>query len=399
MASPAVAVSPETVTSMLRGVIDPELGSDIVELGMVRGVTVAPPEADAAGVVVTVTIALTTSGCPLRAQIQKDVRTRVKAMEGVDEVKLAWDEMNQEEKARAMERARFNVAQREEDTSVAPRTKVILVSSGKGGVGKSTVTVNLAAAMAARGLKVGVLDADIWGFSVPRLLGVSGRLAGRERDGHKYMVPQERPIGDGLLRVVSMGFLVEDEQSALMWRGLMLNRGVQHFLQDVDWGDDLDYLLVDMPPGTGDVQMGVAKLIPRSEVLVVTTPAVNAQKVAARAVSMSRKNYLRVAGIIENMSAFVCDHGQAYELFGSGGGAALAEESGAPLLGQIPMEPSVSVEGDAGDPVALRDGPAGEAFRALAATIVEEAVPQADMAGCSARMLDAAMANLDALEL
>lgn len=400
MPQPAVAVSPETVTTMLRGVIDPELGSDVVELGMVRGVGVEPSaEGVGDGLTVTVTIALTTSGCPLRAQIQKDVRTRVGSMEGVDKVKLDWDEMNQEEKARAMERARFNVAQREEDSSVGTSTKVILVSSGKGGVGKSSVTVNLAAAMAATGLKVGVLDADIWGFSVPRLLGVSGRLASRERDGRKFMVPQERTIGAGLLRIVSMGFLVDDEQSALMWRGLMLNRGVQHFLQDVDWGDDLDYLLVDMPPGTGDVQMGVAKLIPRSEVLVVTTPAVNAQKVAARAVSMSRKNYLRVCGIVENMSAFVCDHGQRYELFGSGGGEALSAESGAPLLGKIPMEPSVSVEGDAGEPVALREGAAGDAFRALAARIVDEAVPQAEMAGCSARMLDAAMANLDALEL
>jgi len=398
MTSSAVTVSPETVTTMLRGVIDPELGSDVVELGMVRRVDVAP-SADGDGAAVTVTIALTTSGCPLRAQIQKDVRTRILAMEGVDSVHLAWDEMNQEEKARAMERARFNVAQRAEDSSVGPTTKVVLVSSGKGGVGKSSVTVNLAAAMAATGLKVGVLDADIWGFSVPRLLGVSGRLASREREGRKMMVPQEREVGSGLLRIVSMGFLVEDEQSALMWRGLMLNRGVQHFLQDVDWGDDLDYLLIDMPPGTGDVQMGVAKLIPRSEVLVVTTPAVNAQKVAARAVSMSRKNYLRVCGIVENMSAFVCDHGERYELFGSGGGDALAAESGAPLLGQIPMEPSVSLEGDAGEPVALRHGPAAEAFRALATRLVEEAVPQAEMAGCSARMLDAAMANLDALEL
>lgn len=396
MSDPAVAVTPENVTAMLRGVIDPELGSDIVELGMVRGVAV---DHGAEGATVTVTIALTTSGCPLRAQIQKDVRVRVGSMQGVAGVELAWDEMTQDEKARAMERARFNIAQREEDSSVAPTTKVILVSSGKGGVGKSSVTVNLAAAMAARGLKVGVLDADIWGFSVPRLLGVSGRLASRERSGRKYMVPNERSVGLGLLRVVSMGFLVEDEQSALMWRGLMLNRGVQHFLQDVDWGDDLDYLLVDMPPGTGDVQMGVAKLVPRAEVLVVTTPAVNAQKVAARAVSMSRKNFLRVAGIVENMSAFVCDHGERYELFGSGGGAALAEESGAPLLGQIPLEPSVSVEGDAGDPVALGEGPAAEAFRALADVVVDQAVPQADMAGCSARMLDAALANLDALEL
>ncbi len=394
---PPSEVTADDVTSMLRGVIDPELGSDIVELGMVRGVTVD-------GGRVVVTIALTTSGCPLRAQIQKDVRTRVGSLPGVEHVKLAWDEMNQDEKAHAMERARFNISQRREDSAVGPLTKVILVSSGKGGVGKSSVTVNLAAAMAARGLKVGVLDADIWGFSVPRLLGVSGRLSAREIADKKYMVPNERVVPnaegpDGLLRVVSMGLLVEDEESALMWRGLMLNRGVQHFLQDVDWGDDLDYLLVDMPPGTGDVQMGVAKLIPRAEVLVVTTPAVNAQKVAARAVSMSRKNFLRVAGVVENMSAFVCDHGQSYALFGSGGGQQLADVAGVPLLGQIPMEPAVSVEGDTGEPVALGDGPAAIAFRALAEVIVTEAVPLADMAGCSARMLDAASAALDALDL
>ncbi len=387
-----VPVTIDDVRSMLRGVIDPELGSDIVELGMVRDVAVDGGE-------VTVTIALTTSGCPLRAQIQKDVRTRVGSLPGVDHVTLAWDEMNQDERAHAMERARFKISERTEDSSVGPATKVILVASGKGGVGKSSVTVNLAAAMAARGLKVGVLDADIWGFSVPRLLGVTGRLGGQVIDDKKFMVPNERTIGSGLLRVVSMGFLVEDEESALMWRGLMLNRGVQHFLQDVVWGDDLDYLLVDMPPGTGDVQMGVAKLIPRAEVLVVTTPAVNAQKVAARAVSMSRKNFLRVAGVVENMSAFVCDHGERYELFGSGGGQKLADDAGVPLLGQIPMEPDVSVTGDTGEPVALRDSPAGDAFRALAEVVVTDAVAQPDMAGCSARMLDAAVASLDALDL
>ncbi|MDZ7676742.1 MAG: Mrp/NBP35 family ATP-binding protein [Acidimicrobiales bacterium] len=380
------------VESMLKGVIDPELGSDIVDLGMVRDVAVDGGE-------VTVTIALTTAGCPLRAQIQKDIRTRVGSMPGVDHVSLQWDEMNQDEKAAAMERARFNIAEREEDSSVALTTKVILVSSGKGGVGKSSVTVNLAAAMAARGLKVGVLDADIWGFSVPRLLGVSGRLGGEVIRDKKYMVPNERAIGDGTLRIVSMGFLVDDEESALMWRGLMLNRGVQHFLQDVKWGDDLDYLLVDMPPGTGDVQMGVAKLIPRSEVLVVTTPAVNAQKVASRAVSMSRKNFLRVAGVVENMSTFICDHGEHYELFGSGGGEALAEDAGVPLLGKIPMEPAVSAADDTGEPVAMGDSPAAHAFRDLAEVVVTEAVPQADMAGCSARMLDAAAASLDDLDL
>jgi ATP-binding protein involved in chromosome partitioning len=275
-------------------------------------------------------------------------------------------------------------------------TKVYAVASGKGGVGKSSVTVNLAAAIAATGRTVGVLDADIWGFSVPRMLGVGGRLAGRETDGKKVMVPHERIVGDGLLRIISMGFLVEDEESALMWRGLMLNRGVMHFLQDVAWGDDLDYLFIDMPPGTGDVQMGVAKLLPRAEVLVITTPAKAAQKVASRAVSMARKSFLRVAGVIENMSAFTCEHGTSYALFGEGGGAELAADSGVPLLGQVPLEPAVAAGGDSGEPIALGDGPAAEAFRAIAQTILTEAIPPAEMAGCSARMLEAAIAALDA---
>ena len=380
----------DELRGLLRGVIDPELGSDIVDLGMVRDVS-----ADDEGRV-TVTIALTTSGCPLRAQIQRDIRTRLGSVPGVSHVRLEWTEMTAEQKASAMAKARFNVSQRDEDTAIGPTTKVILVASGKGGVGKSSVTVNLAAAMAARGLTVGVLDADVWGFSVPRMLGVEGRLAGLERDGRKLMVPHEKVIGDGVLRVISMGFLVEDEASALMWRGLMLNRGVQHFLQDVEWGDDLDYLLVDMPPGTGDVQMGVAKLIPRAEVLVVTTPALAAQKVAERAVSMSRKSYLRVAGVVENMSAFTCDHGESYPLFGTGGGQALAESSGAPLLAQIPLEPGVVSGGDTGRPAALGDGPAAEAFRALAEVVVTEAVPPVAMAGCTARIMDAMAAALDA---
>lgn len=375
---------------MLRGVIDPELGSDIVELGMARSATVDP------GGEVVVTIALTTSGCPLRAQIQRDVRARVGSLPGVVHVTLDWTEMTQEQKSSAMAKARWNVSQRPQDTALAPTTKVILVASGKGGVGKSSVTVNLAAAIAATGRRVGVLDADIWGFSVPRMLGVEGRLRGQETSGRKLMVPHERHIGDGVLRVISMGFLVEDEQSALMWRGLMLNRGVTHFLQDVQWGDDLDYLFIDMPPGTGDVQMGVAKLLPRAEVIVVTTPAEAAQKVASRAVSMARKSYLRVAGVIENMSAFTCEHGTSYALFGEGGGAALADEAGVPLLGQVPLEPSVAAGGDAGEPVVLGEGPAAEAFRAIADRILTEAVPPAALAGCSARMLDAAVAALDA---
>jgi ATP-binding protein involved in chromosome partitioning len=372
----------------LRGVIDPELGSDIVELGMAKG---ARMDDDGTA---TITIALTTAGCPLRAQLQRDIRARVGSLPGVERVELDWAEMSNEEKRVAMDRARFNISQRTEQTSVAPTTRVVTIASGKGGVGKSSVTVNLAAALADRGLKVGVLDADIWGYSVPRMLGVEGELGVVKRD-RNMIVPNERKIGEGLVRVVSMGFLVEDEGSALMWRGLMLNRGVQHFLQDVDWGDDLDYLLVDMPPGTGDVQMGVAKLVPRAEVIIVTTPALAAQKVAVRAASMARKNFLRIAGVIENMSAFTCEHGSSYPLFGEGGGEACALEAGAPLLGSVPLEPQVATGGDAGEPVALGEGPAADAFRAIAARIVEEAVPPVAMAGCSARMLEAAMEALD----
>ncbi len=375
---------------VLRGVIDPELGSDIVELGMARGAEVHPDGA------VDVSIALTTVGCPLRAQLQHDVVARVASLPGVTDVHLRWTEMTAEQRTTAMSKARWNVAQQPEDTSVPLSAKVILIASGKGGVGKSSVTVNLAAALAAQGLTVGVLDADIWGFSVPRMLGVEGRLAGATHDGRKQMLPIEQRIGPGVLRIVSMGLLVDDEETALMWRGLMLNRGVQHFLQDVRWGDDLDYLLIDMPPGTGDVQMGVAKLIPRADVIVVTTPARAAQKVAGRVVGMARKSFLRVAGVIENMSAFRCDHGEEYTLFGEGGGEELARDAGIPLLGAVPLEPAVSIGGDRGTPVALADGPAAEAFRAIAAHIVEEAVPTAAMAGCSARMLDAAVAALDA---
>ncbi|MCU1351584.1 MAG: putative Mrp family protein [Acidimicrobiales bacterium] len=391
MAPTAPPLTSQEVLQLLRGVIDPELGSDVVELGMVADVAID-------GGTVTVTIALTTMGCPLRAQLQRDVRSRVGSAPGVSAVKLEWTEMTAEQKSTAMARARFNVAQRPEDTAVGPTTRVILVASGKGGVGKSSVTVNLAAAIAAQGRKVGVLDADVWGFSVPRMLNLEGRLEGTMDGDRKLMVPNERKVGSGLLRVISMGFLVEDEETALMWRGLMLNRGVQHFLQDVVWGDDLDYLFVDMPPGTGDVQMGVAKLLPRAEVLVVTTPAVAAQKVAIRSVSMARKSYLRVAGVIENMTAFTCEHGTTYALFGEGGGATLARDAGVPLLGQIPLEPAVAAGGDAGEPVSLGEGPAAEAFRAIAQTLVTEAVPPSAIAGCSARMLEAAVAALDEMD-
>jgi ATP-binding protein involved in chromosome partitioning len=235
------------------------------------------------------------------------------------------------------------------------------------------------------------------------MLGIDGRLqaaeasAGTTAEGGAKIRPNELKLGPGLLKVVSMGFLVDEEGSALMWRGLILNRAVQHFLEDVAWGD-LDYLLIDMPPGTGDVQMGLAKLLPRSEMIVVTTPALTAQKVAVRVVDMGRKNFLRIAGVIENMSVFVDDTGREHTLFGTGGGDRLAAEAGVPLLGRIPIEEAVADGGDHGHPISLGEGPAADAFRAIARTLIDEVVPPADLAGCSARMLGAVSAALDAAD-
>jgi len=243
--------------------------------------------------------------------------------------------------------------------------------------------VNLAVALAARGLVVGILDADIWGFSVPRLLGMEGDVEARQGK----MVPLERAVGNGTLRVLSMGFLADEEQ-AIMWRGLVLNRAVQQFLQDVHWGD-LDYLLIDLPPGTGDIQMGLARLLPRTELLVVTTPPVAAQKVAARAADMARRGYLRVAGVIENMSDFTCEHGTTYALFGSGGGKRLAHSLGVPLLASIPLHPDLAAGGDAGVPVALGGNrELAAVFEEMARVVAEEVSPLVDAQGCSARLIE-----------
>ena len=286
--------------------------------------------------------------------------------------------------ARARRRARENPPA----TEIPGRTRVLAVSSGKGGVGKSSVTVNLAAGLAGRGFVVGLLDADIAGFSVPRMLGMEGRLEARPSGtGERIRIePMIKPVGAGLLKVVSMGFL-SPEDEAIMWRGLMLLRGVQHFLEEVAWGD-LDYLLVDMPPGTGDIQMGLARMLPRAEMLIVTTPALAAQKVAVRAADMARKGYLRVAGVIENMSGFTCAHGEHYDLFGSGGGERLASEIGAPLLARIPLDPAVSAGGDRGEPAALEGGHAGRVFASLVDAVLDIA-PVVEMGDCTARMLDA----------
>ncbi len=242
--------------------------------------------------------------------------------------------------------------------------------------------MNLAVALARRGLAVGLLDADVWGHSVPRLLGMEGSAQARAGK----MIPFERSVDSGLLKVISMGFL-SGEDEAIMWRGLMLNRAVQHFLEDVRWGA-LDYLLIDLPPGTGDVQMGLARMLPRTEVLVVTTPNEAAQKVAGRAADMARRGHIRVAGVIENMAAFTCGHGETYEIFGSGGGQRLADEIGVPLVGSVPLDARVASGGDAGLPVALEDdGPLAEVFAAIAERVATEISPLVEMAGCSARLL------------
>jgi len=365
----------EAVQQALRGVMDPELGDNIVDLKMVGNITIS-------GSHVTVEVALTIAGCPLRAAIERDVVARVSLLPSVDAVDVVISMMDADQKAAVMARARAVAKDRGTDT-IAKTTRILAIGSGKGGVGKSSVTTNLAVALANTGLTVGVLDADIWGFSIPRLLGLKGPV--EAKDGK--MQPIETPCGAGRLKVLSMGFLA-DEDKAIMWRGLVLNRAVQQFVEDAEWGE-LDYLLVDLPPGTGDVAMGLIKVLPRAEMLVVTTPPVAAQQVAHRAADMARRGYLPVAGVIENMSAFVCDHGTSYALFGSGGGERLAEQLKVPLLAQIPLHPDMAAGGDVGLPSAGGTGPLAHVFAELARKILEEIAPPVSIEGCSVRMLDA----------
>ena len=389
--SAAVVTAPpsqEAVIGVLRGVVDPELGDDIVDLGMVNGVDVDPDG------FVTVAIALTIAGCPLRVQIRDDAESKIRGLPGVTGVKVAFGEMDQAQRQAVMQRARLKASERAPDTRVPLTTRIVAVASGKGGVGKSSVTVNLASALAARGFTVGVLDADIWGFSVPRMLGITGRLGA---DHDRRIRPHEVAVGEGRLKVVSMGFLVDDEDMAIMWRGLMLAKALEEFLLKVAWGD-MDYLLIDMPPGTGDVQMALGRLLPRTELLVVTTPALAAQKVAARVADMARRSYLKVLGVVENMSSFTCDHGESYPLFGVGGGQALADDLGVPLIGSVPIEPAVSAANDAGQPLALSapGSAAGAVFAAVAERVAEELLPPPHMEGCTARLLDAVEQRLGA---
>ena len=367
-------VEPAAIESALRGVIDPELGSDIVDLGMVKGIRID-------GSHVTLDIALTIAACPMRDQIETDVVRKVTALADVDDVVVQISAMTQEERSGLMSRARRHARENAAPTSVSPLTRVIAISSGKGGVGKSSLSVNLALAIADQGHRVGLIDADIWGFSVPRMLGATDLqlTAGEDR---KIV-----PVRAQGIDVVSTGLIVESEGTALMWRGLMLSKALEQFLRDVAWPQNMAYLIIDMPPGTGDIQMALARLLPQAEMVVVTTPQQAAQKVAARVADMARRSFMPVVGVVENMSGFTTEDGKHYALFGSGGGAELADDLGVPLIGQIPLDPFIVAGGDEGKP-AIRenpDAPAAQALRAAAARLTE-LVPPAEDESCTSRI-------------
>jgi ATP-binding protein involved in chromosome partitioning len=372
-------VTRDDVLEALSRVVDPELGGNIVELGMVTDVDI-----DDTGVV-TVGIALTIAECPMRGQIEGDTSRRVRALDGVTDVAVETTAMTKDQRAGLMSVARKRAREHAEPTRIDPTTRVLAVSSGKGGVGKSSVSVNLAVAISALGYRVGLLDADIWGFSIPRMLGVTDRL--HADDDTRLIVPAEVHG----IRLVSTGLIIDSEETALMWRGLMLSKALEQFLNQVEWGD-LDYLVIDMPPGTGDIQMALSRLLPQAEMVVVTTPQKAAQKVAVRVADMAKRSFMPVVGVIENMSGFVCDHGERYDLFGSGGGQELADDVNVPLVARIPLDPAVVAGGDDGIPITLADpsNPASTAFAEAAARLLELVPPAADetCTGRIAKLLD-----------
>lgn len=344
-------VTEAQVREALHGVRDPEIGRPIDELGMVKGVAI---EGDA----VRVDILLTIAGCPLQDRITGDV-TAALAPLGVSSVDVRMTPMSEEQRAGLVAQLRGGAAPEQRTFFTSDDTVVIAVASGKGGVGKSSVTVNLACALAADGHRVGILDADVWGFSVPRMMGVSGKPV-----GFNDMI---LPLESHGVKIISMGFFVPEE-TPVIWRGPMLHKAIEQFLGDVYWGD-VDFLLCDLPPGTGDVSISLASFLPGASMLVVTTPQEAARKVAERAGKMAERTNLRPLGVIENMSWFVCPHcGEREAIFGQGGGREAAETLGIPLLAQIPLIPALREGGDAGRPIVVTDpdSPAGEALRSAA---------------------------------
>ena len=368
-----MAITEAEITEALRPVEDPELHRSIVDLDMVRTIAIQ----DAA---VNVLIALTVAGCPLRAEIDSRVKNAVLALDGVDEAFVDFTVMTDEEREVLRQKlqgdpsstAGHQHAHGHAEGRAIPfadadsKTRVLLIASGKGGVGKSSVTTNLSVALAQRGRSVAVVDADVWGFSIPRMLGVEQSPTVID----SMIVP---PESHGV-RSISMGFFAEEDEPVI-WRGPMLHKALEQFLTDVFW-DDPDFLVVDLPPGTGDISLSLAQFLPRAEVFVVTTPQPAAQCVAQRAAFMSKKVQLDVRGVIENMSWFTGDDGKRYELFGAGGGHELAERLDVPLLAQVPLVPELRAGGDSGDPIAAQpDTEAGGTFAALAERIDVELAP------------------------
>jgi ATP-binding protein involved in chromosome partitioning len=350
----------QQIREALRAVIDPELRKDIVELDMVRSITPHPTG------VVDVTVSLTTPGCPIRSHFQQGVATAVRGLEGVTGVNVSFDVLTADEKG-ALQRKLGRGSLPE--GALAQVGTVICVGSGKGGVGKSTLTANLAAALAGEGNSVGVLDADVWGYSQPRMLGLG---ADRPKiTSEKKILPREA----GGIKVMSIGFFLE-EDAAVVWRGPMLHKALQQFLEDVEWGA-VDFLLVDLPPGTGDVSMTLAQLLPEALFLIVTTPQPTAQKVARRAAEMAHKVKLEIAGVVENMSGFVTPGGERFPLFGEGGGQLLADDLDVPLLAKVPLTMPLREQSDAGLPLVVSDphDPAAQAIRQAARGIIALAPP------------------------
>jgi ATP-binding protein involved in chromosome partitioning len=346
--------SNDEILKALEAVIDPELRQDIVTLGMVRSIDVA------ADGTVAVKVSLTTPGCPIRNHFETGVANAVSALDGVAKVEVSFDVLSDQEKGALQNKlGRGSLP----DGALAQVANVVCVGSGKGGVGKSTLTANLAAALTAEGKRVGVLDADVWGYSIPRMFGVQGRPP---------VSPQRKiiPLESGGVKVMSIGFFVE-EDAAVVWRGPMLHKALTQFLEDVEWGE-LDFLLVDLPPGTGDVSMTLAQLLPQAKFLIVTTPQPTAQKVARRSAEMAHKVSLEVGGIIENMAGFVTPSGERFQIFGEGGGQELADELDVPLLGKVPLTMPLREQADAGVPLVATDpdDPASQAIRQAARGLI-----------------------------
>jgi ATP-binding protein involved in chromosome partitioning len=343
------------IRKALEVVIDPELHRSIIELDMVRSIEIGPNG------VLDITVSLTTPGCPIKGHFQTAVAEAAGALEGVTHVNVYFDVLDDTQKAALQQKlGRGSLPQ----GALAQVANVLCIGSGKGGVGKSTLTANLAAALAGEGKKVGVLDADVWGYSIPRMYGLGST---------RPPVSAERkilPLEAYGVKMMSIGFFLE-EDAAVVWRGPMLHKALTQFLQDVDWGA-LDFLLIDLPPGTGDVSMTLAQLLPQAKFVIVTTPQATAQKVARRSAEMANKVSLEIGGVIENMSGFTTPSGERFAIFGEGGGQELADELDVPLLGKVPLTMPLREHADSGTPLVIEDSgdPASQAIHQAARGLI-----------------------------